>query len=251
MHLLLLSMLVVAFGCTNSAPKGSASDVDGGLSLPDVASGDTSEGDTSVQDSIQDNALDAVSSDAQLVWEAGTDGGDIPPDVLDARLAACSDLQASGPVLRDISNISSQAAGGYNGGTILDGTYELIDILEYPGPGGAMGIVYGTKQRTIRISNNATRIELVWVSVPAQSMPSPATTNASGTISLAPPMMTITLTCGVNATFSYYYTVVTESELVLYFWDATNTGETVFTYQRRTIGSSDGGLVGDSGRGTG
>jgi len=251
MHLLLPSVLVVALGCTNSAPKGSGSDVDGGLIVPDVASGNTSEGDTSVQDSIRDNAVDAVGGDAQLVREAGTDGReDIPPDVLDARLSACSDLQASGPVLRDISNISSPA-GGYNGGTIVDGTYELIDILEYPGPSGAMGIVYGTKQRTIRISNNATRIELLWVSVPAQSMPSPATTNASGTISLAPPMMTITLTCGVNASFSYYYTVVSESELVLYFWDATNTGETVFTYQRKTSGSSDGGLTGDSGRGSG
>jgi hypothetical protein len=98
----------------------------------------------------------------------------------------------------------------------------------------------------VSISNNATQIDILWVSIPAQSSISPATTNASGTISLASPTMTITLTCGVKASFSYYYTVVSENELVFYFWDATNTGETVFTYNRRTSGPADGGSVSDS-----
>jgi hypothetical protein len=161
--------------------------------------------------------------------------------------AVCSDLQANGPVVRDISNMTSPAAGGYNGGVILDGTYELTNILEYAGPGGTLGIDYGTKQRTIRISNGGTKIDLIWISVPKSSTVSPSTTNASGTISLASPTMTITLMCGVIATFSYYYTVASETELALYFWDSTGSSETVFIYMLKTSGSMDGGSAGDSG----
>jgi hypothetical protein len=145
--------------------------------------------------------------------------------------AACNDQSAAGPCVDQIQ--VDDNAPGPEGGTIVAGTYDLVDRSGYTSPGGASGPLGQPTQETLVLAGDGASFTLSRAVLAAGT-----TTRDSATVSVtaAQLKLTVTPTCpaddgGAGAPTAYYYTAA-DNTLTLYRIAASGPVQ-ASTYMRR------------------
>jgi hypothetical protein len=148
--------------CGSGSPHGPGPDAAGGDGAADTSGdgGGGAGGDAPVDVARSDDAgADHVSTDA-APGDAVTDAGTVTDSLaFDAMLGAdptpCNDLQNTAPVIEPQTLAANVAVPtGFGGGTIPDGTYELVSVDFYPASNGPTPQPY--YQRTVVFQANTT-----------------------------------------------------------------------------------------------
>ena len=195
-------------------------------------------------------AASGCGSNAASPSDAGDSGAVVEPDVGDdfdaapdwappvcpaaageVQNAACNDQSASGPCVDQIQ--IDDNAPGPEGGTIVAGTYDLVDRVGYTNPGGATGPTDQPTQETLMLAGDGATFTLDRAVVAAGT-----TTRDTATVSVtaAQQRLTVTATCpaadgGAGAPTAYYYTAA-DTTLTLYRIAASGPVQ-ASTYMRR------------------
>jgi hypothetical protein len=124
-----------------------------------------------------------------------SDGGDA---------GACTNLSNTGTVV-DLNAVNDDLPPG-TGGTVLDGTYDIVEARLYQGLAGVPGLTGTTYQGSIRITGPTfERVVIV------RTAAGPSETRSTGTFAASGTSATIGLTCPVAAQEQLAYSVLNNS----------------------------------------
>jgi len=145
--------------------------------------------------------------------------------------AACNDQSADGPCVDQIQ--VDDNAPGPQGGTIVAGTYDVLERVAYTTPGGATGPIGEPTQETVVLTGDGANFTLNRAVLAAGTT---TRDSATVTVNLAQRRLTVTRTCpaddgGAGAPTAYSYTA-SDNTLTLYRIAASGPVQ-ASTYMRR------------------
>jgi hypothetical protein len=134
--------------------------------------------------------------------------------------AACTDETAAGPCVDQIQ--VDDSAPGPAGGTLVTGTYDLVERTAYTSPGGATGPIGAPRQETIVLTGSGLDFTISGAALSAGTL---ARQTVAATLSSAQFRLQIISTCpppaagadgGAGTPPVYYYYTAADATLTLY-----------------------------------